>query len=758
MPARVGIEIDYSPGRFPRASKREGSVMSQCRRSAAACGVCLALVLSCGLAQASDVTASAAASATPKLRLESGAHELGQADNLLIGMRAATQAPRHGLIALDGAITPERRAQLEAAGVRLGQYMPDHAYIADLSGAQLGAVAELGYVGWAGAFRPEWKVSHELGLIVRTSDAELLEIQARGELALSVWLFPGADRAQALAEIAAIDGVSIVHDSLEGDMRLVRLTAPRGAGETLAQIDGVRWIEDAPEISLRNNTSRWVVQSNVSGFYPVYDAGIRGEGQIVAVMDGRFNPNHCSFSDPEGDPFGPSHRKIQAYNTSIGSDTHGAHVSGTSVGDAGSFSDTRGVAYMARMVFNSVPSFSDAAVYNRLTQHYGQGATVHTNSWGNDGTVAYDGLARGFDRFLWDNDDNFVCLAVTNTSSLRNPENAKNLMAVAACRDTPSQNSFCSGGAGPTNDSRRKPEIMAPGCSIRSSFGSGCSTTALTGTSMACPHIAGCAALVSQYFEDGFYPSGSANASDAFTPSGPLMKAMLLNSGQDISGDAGYPGSREGWGRVKLDEVLLFGTEGAGESIIVRDVRIGSAEALSTGDVVEVPFEVTSGLSSLRVTLVWHDPPGAFGANPAYVNDLDLEVDTGAATYLGNVFSGGSSVTGGSADPRNNVEMVHTLAISPGSYVARINATAVNQGTQGYALVIRGMVDENTGPQPCNGADIAEPFGQLDFSDVSAFLVAFGAMEAAADLAAPLGQWDFSDVVEFLNQFGGGCP
>ncbi|MEZ6243625.1 MAG: GC-type dockerin domain-anchored protein [Phycisphaerales bacterium] len=58
----------------------------------------------------------------------------------------------------------------------------------------------------------------------------------------------------------------------------------------------------------------------------------------------------------------------------------------------------------------------------------------------------------------------------------------------------------------------------------------------------------------------------------------------------------------------------------------------------------------------------------------------------------------------------------------------------------------------------CNGADIAEPFGQLDFSDVVAFLVAFGAMDPAADVAAPIGQWDFSDVVEFLTLFAQGCP
>ncbi len=65
---------------------------------------------------------------------------------------------------------------------------------------------------------------------------------------------------------------------------------------------------------------------------------------------------------------------------------------------------------------------------------------------------------------------------------------------------------------------------------------------------------------------------------------------------------------------------------------------------------------------------------------------------------------------------------------------------------------------EGAGPLPCNSADLAEPFGTLDFSDVTAFLVAFSAMDPSADLAAPIGQFDFSDVVAFLGSFGAGCP
>ncbi|MEZ6243745.1 MAG: sialidase family protein [Phycisphaerales bacterium] len=55
-------------------------------------------------------------------------------------------------------------------------------------------------------------------------------------------------------------------------------------------------------------------------------------------------------------------------------------------------------------------------------------------------------------------------------------------------------------------------------------------------------------------------------------------------------------------------------------------------------------------------------------------------------------------------------------------------------------------------------ADQADPPGQLDFSDVVAFLGAFGALDPAADLAPPMGQWDFSDVVAYLTLFANGCP
>lgn len=58
----------------------------------------------------------------------------------------------------------------------------------------------------------------------------------------------------------------------------------------------------------------------------------------------------------------------------------------------------------------------------------------------------------------------------------------------------------------------------------------------------------------------------------------------------------------------------------------------------------------------------------------------------------------------------------------------------------------------------CSVADLALPVGELNFDDVVAFLVSFGASGCGSDLADPIGEWNFDDVVAFLVAFGAGCP
>jgi glucose/arabinose dehydrogenase len=77
-----------------------------------------------------------------------------------------------------------------------------------------------------------------------------------------------------------------------------------------------------------------------------------------------------------------------------------------------------------------------------------------------------------------------------------------------------------------------------------------------------------------------------------------------------------------------------------------------------------------------------------------------------------------------------------------------------------YKLVLATPNPDNCEPPfpGCNPADLAEPYGSLDFFDISGFLSAFNNGEAAADLAEPIGTFDFFDVSAFLGFYNNGCP
>jgi len=604
---------------------------------------------------------------------------------------------RHGVLQLDGPLTPARAAALRDAGVKLGDYLPVNSFIADVSAVTPGALQRLGFVRWAGDYRPEWRLDPRIGQTTFQTP-ERQAIANAGKLAVTVYLFPDETLSTGRDALSRVAGAEIVATDWDGSQDVFNVVLPATSVAALAAIPAVQYVEEYPEFTLRNSTDRWIVQSNIANVTPLYDHGLHGEGQILGHIDGRVAVGHCSFYDTVVP--GPDHRKILAYNTTQGNDSHGTHTAGTAVGDAGVWTDTRGVAYLAKMVHNVTPSMTESLMFSRLDLHRVQGATVHTNSWGNDATTAYDGVCRAIDNFSWMYDDNLVCFAVTNQSYLKNPENAKNCLAIGASQDTPSQGNFCSGGTGPTADGRRKPEIFAPGCGTLSAYYSSstpCNTVAKTGTSMACPAIAATGLLVRQYFTDGYYPTGAPDAAHAFVPSGPLIKAVLLNSAVDMTGISGYPSNQEGWGRVLADNALYF--LGDARGLVVQDVRNNSPTALATGGYAAYDVAVNGATLQLRVTLVWHDAPAAINSASPPVNNLDLVVTSPTgAVYLGNVFSGGTSVTGGTADAKNNVEQVHVDLPELGIWTVRVKGTAVNSGAQGYAVVVTGDVVDASCP------------------------------------------------------------
>jgi hypothetical protein len=273
------------------------------------------------------------------------------------------------------------------------------------------------------------------------------------------------------------------------------------------------------------------------------------------------------------------------------------------------------------------------------------------------------------------------------------PSTAKNVVAVGATRHGSSAGKLWQGSShGPTADGRIKPDLVAPGQSVVSANNDGdvgtnnCGTTGMTGTSMACPTAAGLAALVREYVERGYHPTGAAVPAHGFEPSAALLKAMLIASTRPMENvQQAPPAERQGWGRLLLDDGLHF--QGEDRRLWLRDVTDGFS---TSGDPdVEFEVEVLDSTEPLRVVLTWTDYPSTPMAVTNLVNDLDLEVEEPAGTvYRGNNFVDGLSVPGGVADRLNNVESVLVDSPAAGLWKFRVRSHAIPQPTQAFALVI----------------------------------------------------------------------
>lgn len=136
--------------------------------------------------------------------------------------------------------------------------------------------------------------------------------------------------------------------------------------------------------------------------------------------------------------------------------------------------------------------------------------------------------------------------------------------------------------------------------------------------------------------------------------------------------------------------------------------------------------------------------------------DIQLLSSTGDTADLTTDFSAITSV------PAQSSQSIQaTLSdTAEGVYAATYTFRAVNDeslfgtATAGEDLIVH-LTGEVVG-SICV-PDFAEPFGVLDFFDVSAFLSAFAVQDPAADLSGD-GNFDFFDVSEFLVAFGAGCP
>ena len=507
---------------------------------------------------------------------------------------------------------------------------------------------------------------------------------------------------------------------------------------------------------------------------PVFDHGILGQRQIIAVLDTGLDWDSCYFAERDGSrppvntgsPAGglassnvdPNRRKVIAYDFLYSCDQfpgvsgcddpndplaydnalHGTLAAAVAAGDAqgpGNADDPGdGVAPGAKLIVQDGgfidgdncgqrPGFGcPVNLTPILEQAYKQGARIHSNSWGDRQNTSpflptptgnYSAGARDVDAFVWSHPDMLILFDTGNmssntpppASSIPAPGCAKNTLQVGGTRYT-AQHPYDDvvtpfSLVGPTRDGRIKPDLVAPSFVLTGGSDSdvtthNCQTSQQSGTSWSSPSVAGAAALVRQYFTDGFYPTGAATPSHAFVPSAALLKAMLIAAARPVPNDWIYnvgltparpaPSYEQGFGFPVLDDALYF----PGDRARARVLDVPLAQGLAQGETTTLHLNVAAG-TPFRVALVWTDPAGVprtvSDPTPELVNDLDLRItDPFGSSLLGN-----ESLHPGQPDRLNNVEVVSFAEPAAGSYAVSVAAPRLGSGPrQSYALVITG--------------------------------------------------------------------
>lgn len=372
---------------------------------------------------------------------------------------------------------------------------------------------------------------------------------------------------------------------------------------------------------------------------------------------------------------------------------------------------------------------------------YRAGARIHNNSWGAALAARYSLSSLEVDEFVHDHPDMTVVIAAGNEGtagkrinsatgyvdwlSLNAPSTSKNALTVGASRsdrvqggfagltwgqawpnhfpDPPISTETVSGdpeslaafsSRGPCDDRRIKPDLVAPGTDIVSakssraplanfwgSFpGYNSQYAYMGGTSMAAPLVAGCAALVREYFERSHDHDASAA----------LVKAALINGTRWLSGNdataefATTPNFHQGFGRLHMPWTIPNPGENGLELRFIDGWQDAQLQLFRTGARIQRRVRVGDS-RPFRACLVWTDPPGR-----ALQNNLDLFIEhlPTATKWMGNQ---DLPLRLRLPDAENNIEIVRIETPVAGDYLIQIAASnLLRTDGQAFALVVTG--------------------------------------------------------------------
>ena len=275
---------------------------------------------------------------------------------------------------------------------------------------------------------------------------------------------------------------------------------------------------------------------------------------------------------------------------------------------------------------------------------------------------------------------------------------SKNILTVGAVEDvnggyngtnSVTMSSFSSWG--PTDDGRIKPDVVANGVSVYSTYDN--STTAynsISGTSMATPSVTGSLALVQEH---------SKNETNKYLKAATL-KGLTIHTADECGTTAG-PDYAFGWGLVNIAKAV--------DVISNQNVSSLIYENTLTNNQTETFDVYSDGSTPLIVTISWTDPAGNVpnasvdNRTKVLINDLNLKVTGNGQDELPwklNPAAPSAAATKGVNDV-DNIEKVEILNPVAGSYTITINhAGSLFGGSQDYAVIVTGIQSQ---PSYCAG-------------------------------------------------------
>lgn len=606
------------------------------------------------------------------------------------------------LVQLRGPAKDEWLAELRRAGLPLLQYYPFDTYLTWAAPGVAEDAAARPFVRWQGLVHPAYKVSPELD--GRTGTIRNVDVTVYDDGKLDA----------VAAEIEKLGGKVLQRVPAQPDRTFYSIVAelPASALAAMARLPSVLFLGfQGPRPVFDDEMSDQIQAGNHPGGVPVtgYNAhlatlGVDGSGVTWAIVDTGIDYDHPDLASRivGGYEFPGSCNIAGQPGSDCAAGGHGTHVAGIVGGTAAAgFADPSGFLYglgvapsvgLFAMNSLSAAAWPPAGGWQEHSKRAVLGSAVGgNNSWttSEGSNHGYQASERAHDLMV--RDGNFDTTTVAEpfievfsagnsgpgASTLTAPKEAKNLIVVASSANyrVGSIDSIASSSSrGPAADGRIVPTLTAPGeeiASTRNDTGGDCSTAIAgtsnryafcSGTSMAAPHASGAAVLAVDRWRD--LHAGA-------TPSPALVKALLVASAVDM-GAADIPNFNEGWGRVDITRLLAPGVPR------VDQEQDPARTFASAGEVYERTVGVPDLAKPFKVTVAWTDAAGAVGANPALVNDLDLEVVFGSTTYLGNQFAAGWSTPGGTPDARNNLENVFVQTPPSSSATIRVRATAIN--------------------------------------------------------------------------------